>query len=113
MNIWRTIGAHIVDLVDLMLPLKKGDGVDIFCDPTGTKLAFASPSGTANIKLCRVTAPNLADCYDVHPSGSDFVNGDGEKIPKAQLPAYLVQSIVSMRDEGAEWGWEFKVEEDG
>jgi hypothetical protein len=60
-----------------------------------------------------VTAPDLENHYDVHPSGNGFVNGDGEEIPRGQLAAYLVQNITGAKDGGAEWGWEFKVSGDG
>lgn len=106
---WQIIGANLGKLVGLMLTVQKGTWVDVFCDPTGTNLSFSTPSGTANIKLCGVTAPDLEDSYDVHPSGTGFVNGDGEQIPKEQLATYLVQSITGMKDGGAEWGWEFKL----
>jgi hypothetical protein len=106
---WQIIGANLDKLVGLMLTVQKGAWVDVFCNPAGTNLSFAKPSGTANIKLCTVTAPDLEGSYDVHHSGSDFVNGDGEQIPKEQLAAYLVQSITGMKDGGAEWGWEFKL----
>jgi hypothetical protein len=106
---WQIIGANLDKLVSVMLTVQKGTWVDVYCDSAGKILSFSSPSGAANVKLCAMTAPDLEGSYDVHPSGGDFVNGDGEKIPKGQLAAYLVQSITGMKDGGAEWGWEFKL----
>jgi hypothetical protein len=106
---WQIIGANLDKLVGLMVTVQKGAWVDVYCDSAGTNLSYPSPSGSANLKLCAVTAPDLEGSYDVHLNGGDFVNGDGEKIPKGQLATYLVQSIVGMKDGGAEWGWEFKL----
>jgi len=106
---WQIIGANIDKLVGVMLTIQQGASVDVFCDPTGTKLSFSNTSGPSNIKLCVVTPPDLENHYDVHSSGSGFVNGDGEQIPKEQLAAYLVQYILGAKDGGAEWGWEFKL----
>ncbi len=106
---WQIIGVNLDKLVGVMLTVQKGSWVDVYCDSAGTTLSYPGPSGSANIKLCAVTAPDLEGSYDVHSSGGDFVNGDGEKIPKGQLAAYLAQSIAGMKDGGAEWGWEFKL----
>jgi hypothetical protein len=106
---WQILGANIDKLVGVMLTIQQGACVDVFCDPTGTKLSFSNPSGPSNIKLCVVTPPDLENHYDVHRSGSGFLNGDGEQIPKEQLAAYLAQYILGAKDGGAEWGWEFKL----
>jgi hypothetical protein len=106
---WQIIGANIDELVGVMSTVRKGEQVDVFCDTTGTSLSFSNPSGPSNIKLCTVAPPDLEEHYDLHPSGSGFVNGDGEQVAKEQLAAYLVQYILGARDGGAEWGWEFKL----
>lgn len=110
---WRIIGANLDKLVRVMLTVRKGDSIDVFCDPTGTDLSYSKPSGAANIELCAVTAPDLEGSYGVYPRGDGFTNDDGEEIAKEQLPDYLVQYIVGAKDGGAEWGWEFKVGGDG
>jgi len=110
---WKIIGANLDRLAALMLTVQKGAWIDVFCDPTGTNLSVSKPSGVANIKLCAVTAPDLGDHYGVHPQGDGFANDDGEEIPKEGLAAYLAQYIVGAKDGGAEWGWEFKVDEEG
>ena len=110
---WRIINANLDKLVRAMLTVKKGDSIQVFCDPTGTELSFPKPSGGANIELCAVTAPELEDHYGVRPRGDGFTNDDGEEIAKEQLAGYLVQYIVGARDGGAEWGWEFRVSGDG
>ncbi|MGD0636749.1 MAG: hypothetical protein ABSA72_01745 [Nitrososphaerales archaeon] len=105
---WQIIETNLDKLVAVMLTVQKGASIDVFTDPTGANLAVSQPSGTANIKLCSVTAPDLEGSYGVHPSGTGFVNDDGEEIPRDQLAAYLVQYILGAKDGGAEWGWEFK-----
>lgn len=109
MRAWQIIDGNLDKLVNLMLTVPKGTSVDVFCDPTGKVLAFSSPSGPANLKLCAVSPPDLIGSYGVHPQGSGFVNDDGEEISKDQLPAYLIQYIKGAKDGGAEWGWEFKL----
>jgi hypothetical protein len=106
---WAIIGVNLGKLVEVMLTVQKGASVDVFCDSTGANLSIAETSGTATIKLCSVTAPELEDHYGVKPRGDGFTNDDGEAIPREQLPAYLVQYITGAKDGGAEWGWEFKV----
>ncbi len=106
---WQIIGANLGKLVAVMLTVQKGGSIDVFSDPTGTNLAVSHPSGTASLKLCSVTAPDLEGSYGVHPRGTAFVNDDGEEIPSDQLAAYLVQYITGAKDGGAEWGWEFKL----
>jgi hypothetical protein len=109
---WKIIGANVDELVAVMLTVQEGGSIEVFCDPTGATLSFSKPSGTANIRLCAVTAPDLKDHYGVYPRGDGFANDDGELIPKERLAAYLAQYIVGAKDGGAEWGWEFKVSED-
>jgi hypothetical protein len=104
---WRIIGANLEKLVPGMLTVPKGSSIDAFTDPSGSELVFSRPSGSANIKLCSVTAPDLESHYGIRPQGNAFVDGDGEVIPREQLAAYLVQYIKGARDGGAEWGWEF------
>ncbi len=106
---WQIIGKNLERLVPVMLSVPKGGSIDVFTDSTGTSLAFSSPSGAVSIKLCSVTAPDLEGSYGIHPHGMEFVNDDGEEIPKEQLVAYLVQYIDSAKDGGEEWGWEFKL----
>src|SRR5208283_1910711 len=106
---WQIIGTNLYKLVGVMLTVRKGTSIDVFTDTTGANLAVSHPSGTATIKLCSVTAPDLEGSYGVHPSGTAFVNDDGEEIPRDQLAAYLVQYILGAKDGGAEWGWEFKL----
>jgi hypothetical protein len=106
---WQIIGTNLDKLVAVMLTVQKGGSIDVFSDPTGANLAVSHPSGTANIKLCSVTAPDLDGSYGVHSRGTAFVNDDGEEIPRDQLAAYLVQYIIGAKDGGAEWGWEFKL----
>jgi hypothetical protein len=110
---WEIIGANLDELVGAMLTVQKGAWIDVFCDPTGTNLSFSKPSGDANVPLCKVTAPDLENDYGVYPHLNGFIDADGEEIPKDLLAAYLVQYIVMAKDGGAEWGWEFKVSEDG
>jgi len=110
---WGIIGNNIDKLVEVMLTVKKGSWVDVYCDPAGTNLSFSQPSGAANVKLCSMTAPDLADSYGVHSRGDGYANDDGEEIPREGLAAYLVQYINGAKDGGAEWGWEFKVSAEG
>ena len=106
---WKIINFNIPQLVSCMVTVQKGAQVDVYCDPSGHNFAFSKPSGEASMKLCSVTAPDLAGCYGVYPQGDSFVTGDGEAIPKDQLARWLAESITQMKNEGAEWGWEFKV----
>jgi hypothetical protein len=111
---WKTIQSNLPKLVDFALTIPKGTWVDVFCDPAGKTLSFSQPSGAASVKLCGVSAPDLAGHYDLHQQGDSFIyedgSGDQEKIPSDKLSAYLAQRILDMaRDGGAEWGWEFKV----
>jgi hypothetical protein len=105
---WKIIESNLPQLVNLMLTVQKGTWVDVFCDPAGKNLSFSKPSVDANIKLCTVTAPDLEGSYGIHEEGNSFVNDEGEKIPKDQLAKHLTQYISNMKDEGNEWGWEFK-----
>jgi hypothetical protein len=109
---WEIIGANLEELVGAMLTLQKGARMDAFCDPEGSNLSFSKPSGASNVKFCTVTPPDLGGSYGVYPHGAGYVNSDGEEITKERLPAYLVQYIIGERDGGAEWGWEFKIDED-
>ncbi len=106
---WRIIGANIPKLANVMVGIPKGTWIDVYCDSAGKILSFSEPKGEASIKLCSMTAPDLERSYDVHKKGEQFFNGDDEEIPKEQLPNYLAESIVGMKDGGAEWGWEFKL----
>ena len=65
------------------------------------------PSGDAR-SFRAVTAPDLEGSYGIHEAENSFVNDEGEKIPKDQLAKHLTQYISNMKDEGNEWGWEFK-----
>jgi len=109
---WKIIESNLPKLVNLMATVQKGTWVDVFCDPAGSNLSISKPSGDASIELCTVTAPDLEKHYDIHPNGDVFVDGEGEQIPKDQLAASLMQYISNAKDEGAEWGWEFKVSSD-
>ena len=92
-----------------MLTVPKGGTVDVYCDAAGRVVPISKPSGASDFKLCSVTATDLKANYDLSPSGSGYVTGDGDLIPKEKLKDYLVESVRGMRDGGAEWGWEFKV----
>jgi hypothetical protein len=109
---WKVIGESLDELVAVMLVVPEGDQIEVFCDPTGTKLSFSEPSSAAHIRLCTVIAPDLKGHYGISPRADGFVNDEGEEIPKGQLAAYLAQYIASAKDGGAEWGWEFKVSEE-
>jgi hypothetical protein len=104
---WRIIELNLLKLVDVMVALKKGTSIDVFCNQDGSQLSFSNPSAQANLKLCRMNAPDLEGTYDIHQEGSFFVNGGGERIPRDKFPGYLTQCIRDMKDGGAEWGWEF------
>jgi hypothetical protein len=95
-----------------MITVQKGSSVDVFCDPAGRNLSFSKPSGDANIKLCSVTAPDLEGSYGVHQKGNLFFDDEGAEIPRDRLATYLTEFITKMKDEGNEWGWEFKVSSD-
>jgi len=106
---WKIIGSNLPKLVSLMVTVQKGSWVDVYCNPAGGNLSFSKPSGDANIKLCSVTAPDLVGSYGIHQEGNSFVDDEGERIPNEQLATRLAEYISNMRNEGAEWGWEFKV----
>lgn len=106
---WNVIGSNLPILVEKMLTLKKNESIDVYCDQSGKNLSFSKPGGQMNVKLCRLTAPDLEGSYDIRKRGDAYINGDGEEIPKDQLADYITQSIIGMRDGGAEWGWEFKI----
>ena len=110
---WKVIGESLDELVAAMLVVPVGEEMEVFCDPTGTKLSFSEPTSVSHIRLCTVSAPDLKGNYGVSPRGDGFTNDDGEDIPKGQLAAYLAQYIAGAKDGGAEWGWEFKVSGDG
>jgi len=105
----RIISSNLPKLVSLMVTVQKGTQVDVFCDPPGTCFSFARPSDAASIKLCSVTAPDLESHYGIYPKANSFVTDDGEEIPTDQLASRLTEYIVNMRNDGAEWGWEFKL----
>lgn len=109
---WRIVASNLAKLVDLMITVQKGTWVDVFCDPTGKNLSFSKPSDGASIKLCRVTAPDLAGRYELRQEGDFYVNYDEERIPKDQLGTYLTKYQTSPMKDGAEWGWEFEVASD-
>jgi len=109
---WKIIESNLPELVGLMVTVHKGSSIDVYCDPSGSNLSFSKPSGDANIRLCTVTAPDLEGSYAIHQDGNSFVDDDGEKIPKDQLAAKLTEYITNMKNEGAEWGWEFKLSGD-
>jgi hypothetical protein len=106
---WKIIGFNLQTLVSVMVTVQKGAQVDVFCDPSGQSFSFSKPSGSANTKLCSVTAPDLEGCYAIRRKGNLFVTDEGEEIPQAQLASRLTQYITDMKDGGAEWGWEFKL----
>ena len=102
--------SNLPKLVSVMVTVQKGSSVDVFCDQTGKNLSSSKPSGDANTKLCSVTAPDLVGSYGIHQDGNSFVDDEGQKISKDQLPARLTEYITNMMNDGAEWGWEFKVQ---
>lgn len=106
---WQVIGANIPELSKLMLTIPQGSSVEVYCNVSGTKLSFGHPDGTANLRLCSVTAPNLEFSYDIHKEGGKYYTGDGDEILGDRLPGLLASYIMGMRDGGAEWGWEFKL----
>ena len=106
---WKIIESNLPKLVGLMITVQKGSWVDVFCDQSGKSISFSKPSGDAKIKLCSVTAPDLEGSYDIHPRGDSYVDSEGEEIPKDQLAARITDYISKMKNEGAEWGWEFRV----
>jgi hypothetical protein len=106
---YRIIASHLAQLVSLMVTVRQGTHVDVFCDPAGKDLAIGKPSGAANIKLCSVTAPDLEGSYALHRNGNSFVTDDGEEIPEGQLASRLTQYITDLELGGGEWGWEFKL----
>ena len=112
---WDIIRSNLNKLVELMITVPKGKSVAVFTDPTGQNLSFTKPSGDANIKLCAVTAPDLAGSYGLSQHGDLFIwdQGDNEKIPKAQLATFLTRYINDLIKDGtAEWGREFKVDDE-
>jgi hypothetical protein len=106
---WKIIDSNLLKLVSLMITVPKGSWVDVFCDQSGKNLSFSKPSADANTKLCSVTAPDLAGSYGIVQEGNSFVDDEGGKIPKDQLAAWLTEYITNMKNEGNEWGWEFKI----
>ncbi len=109
---WRIIGSNLARLVSLMVTVQKGNSVDVFCDQLGKSFSFSKPSGEANTKLCSVIAPDLASHYGLRQKGSSYVDDDGGEFPQDQLASRLTEYITNMKNEGAEWGWEFKVSGD-
>ena len=107
---WEIISCNLPALVAKMVTIPTGSYVDVFTDHTGSNISFQNPSGACNVKLCAMTSPDLNNHYDIRQQGADFVNGDGERIPRDQLPAVLLQYIQGMKDGSAEWGWEFKID---
>ena len=106
---WKIIDSNLQKLVTLMITVPRGSSVDVFCDQSGKNLSFSKPSSDASIKLCSVSAPDLVGSYGVHQEGNSFVDDEGGKIPNDQLAAWLTEYITNMKNEGNEWGWEFKV----
>lgn len=106
---WNTIFANLPELAKKMLTLQKGTWLDVYCDVSGKKLSFSKPAGDANVKLASMTATDLEANYDIRPDGADYITGDGEKISKDELPNYLARMIKNIRDDGSEWGWEFRL----
>ncbi len=92
-----------------MIGIQKGVWIDVYCDSTEKNFSFSKPSGSADIKLCKMTAPDLESSYDVHTKGERYFNGEGEEISAQDLPNFLAESITGMKDGGAEWGWEFRI----
>jgi hypothetical protein len=107
------IASNLSKLVELMLTVQKGASVDVFCDPAGKQLSFSKPSGEASLKLCTVIAPDLG-CYGLCKEGDFFISDDGSgyagKMSLDDLTVYVTNYIVSAKNDGAEWGWEFKVD---
>jgi hypothetical protein len=106
---WKIIGANIPEFTSMMLGLQKGSWIDVFCDSAGKNFSFSQSTVESNIKLCSMTAADLERYYDIHRKGDQFFNGDGEEIPKDQLADYLAQYIIAAKNDGSEWGWEFRV----
>ncbi len=106
---WRIIESNLPKLVEKMVTLRPNESAEVFCDPPGRNLSFGKPVDQMNVKLCRITPPDLEGSYDVHRDGNTYVNGDGEEILGEELPTYLTRAIRGMKDGGSEWGWEFKL----
>jgi hypothetical protein len=106
---WGIIESNLPKMVEKMLTLQPNESVEVYCDPQGRNLSFGRPLDQINLKLCRITPPDLEGSYAVHRKGNGYVNDDGEEIAREDLAAYLIQSIQGMKDGGAEWGWEFKL----
>jgi hypothetical protein len=105
----KIINSNLATLVSFMLRVQKGTQVDVFCDLSGKSFSFAKPSGEANIKLCSVNAPDLEGSYAILRRGNSYFTDEGEEIPQDQLASRLTEYITNMRNEGADWGWEFKL----
>ncbi len=105
----KIINFNIATMVSFMLRVQKGTQVDVFCDASGKNFSFAKPSGEANLKLCSVSAPDLEGSYAILRKGNSYFTDEGEEIPQDQLASRITEQITNMRDEGADWGWEFKL----